>query len=118
MNIIAKRSVISHYSRGANACACCGDGNFIFLGIDHVNGKTWSGRRPNEEGGGGLYRRLIRQGYPAGYQVLCFNCNYAKSQGGCPHQHVKAADAAIAEAFGTKKELDLVTAFDRALRRV
>jgi hypothetical protein len=25
------------------------------------------------------------ENYPAGYQVLCFNCNWAKSHGGCPH---------------------------------
>jgi len=33
-----------------------------------------------------MYRWLKKQGYPKGYQVLCFNCNFASAWGVCPHQ--------------------------------
>ncbi|GAC1502542.1 MAG: hypothetical protein NVS1B10_07330 [Candidatus Saccharimonadales bacterium] len=65
-------------------CACCGESNLAFLTIDHINGggnqhKTLT-KRP-------IYQWLRTNNYPAGYQVLCFNCNCAKSiNPACPHQ--------------------------------
>ena len=40
-----------------------------------------------------LYRDLKKAGYPAGYQVLCFNCNSSKHFGGgvCAHVRSRAA---------------------------
>lgn len=32
-----------------------------------------------------MHRWLEANGYPAGFQVLCANCNMAKQSGGCPH---------------------------------
>ena len=57
----------------------------VFLSVDHI------------EGGGGLHRKtikadsvaqwLVHKGFPSGYQILCFNCNWAKYRlGACPHQ--------------------------------
>jgi hypothetical protein len=35
-----------------------------------------------------LHRWLKNSGYPPGFQVLCFNCNFAKHRKGqCPHHH-------------------------------
>lgn len=66
-------------------CACCGESNPIFLTLDHVNGVPLeelypSGkRRPS-------YRLARQWRFPKDrYQLLCHNCNYAKSRGGCPH---------------------------------
>lgn len=56
--------------------------------IDHVNGGGNAHRRSI----GGttactvrFYRWLEVNNYPEGFQVLCHNCNFAKSHGGCPH---------------------------------
>jgi hypothetical protein len=56
----------------------------VFLAIDHVDN---SGAKHKKEIGGAayFYRWLRNNGYPPGFQVLCFNCNWAKSHGGCPH---------------------------------
>ena len=38
-----------------------------------------------------LYRYLQKNGHPPGYQVLCVNCNSAKSDSGiCPHKRPNA----------------------------
>jgi hypothetical protein len=68
-------------------CACCGETEPAFLTLDHVDG---GGKKDQRESGGywGMLRRLRRDGWPEGYQILCANCNMAKafSPGGCPHQ--------------------------------
>jgi len=69
-------------------CACCGEAEPAFLQLDHVNGGGNKERLMSGGKGGGVLRRLRREGFPPGYQVLCANCNYAKAfnPGGCPHQ--------------------------------
>jgi len=65
------------------------------LTLDHINGggirhrtaianeRGWK----NKVGGVSFYRHLICLGFPPGYQVLCFNCNYSKHLlGVCAHQ--------------------------------
>jgi hypothetical protein len=39
-------------------------------------------------GCGYFYRWLRKNGFPPGFQVLCYNCNQGKALGGgvCPHQ--------------------------------
>lgn len=76
-------------------CTCCGESQLVFLTIDHVNGNGSAHRRElakenksrgRDFGGARMYRWLKRQGWPAGFQVLCWNCNVAKRQlGRCPH---------------------------------
>ena len=80
---------------GGYECACCHVSEISFLTIDHING---GGNKHREElaptakrwgGGGGdkLYRWMKKNSYPAGFQVLCFNCNFAKWRlGKCPHK--------------------------------
>lgn len=72
-------------------CACCGEVNEIFLAIDHINndGAAERKRLYGRQAGSSstrFYRLLRRQQYPNGYQVLCWNCNWAKHRGGCPHK--------------------------------
>ena len=73
---------------GGYCCTCCGENNKEFLQIDHVNNDGGSHRREiGCVGGSGLYGWLKRNGFPPGFQVLCANCNYAKSMYGyCPHK--------------------------------
>jgi hypothetical protein len=73
---------------GVPACACCGETMLVFLTLDHEGGNGAEARRAAESRGGiTYYRRLVREGFPPGYQVLCWNCNLAKHLlGACPHQ--------------------------------
>jgi hypothetical protein len=67
-------------------CVCCGEGTLLFLALDHINGGGHAQRK--ETGGGGFYTWLRRHNYPAGFQVLCHNCNFGRQINGgtCPHQ--------------------------------
>ena len=66
-------------------CACCGETEVEFLGIDHIDGDGAQHRRevlPSR-----IYRWLIKNKFPAGIQVSVHNCNLAKGYyGACPHQ--------------------------------
>lgn len=77
-----KADVMANYG---GRCVCCGEHRLVFLTIDHVDG---GGTRHRITAGRGtqFYRWLVRNLYPAGYQVLCHNCNFARMRGGvCPH---------------------------------
>ena len=75
-----RQAVFDAYGR---RCACCGETEEKFLSIDHI------------DGGGGKHRKTIGnhicqwlkvRGFPAGFQILCYNCNLAKGfYGRCPH---------------------------------
>lgn len=78
---------------GGAFCACCGEDDLVFLTLDHMNNDGGEHRRQlsgKNKGYGGLtfYRMLKRQGYPTGFQVLCFNCNVGRARNGgvCPHK--------------------------------
>lgn len=82
-----KQSIFDYYG---THCACCGETTPVFLVIDHINGGGNEHRRslsPSGKMGDHLYRWLVREGFPPGFQTLCFNCNHAKHVlGECPHQ--------------------------------
>lgn len=71
---------------GGFVCACCGERMEKFLSIDHINGDGSKHRR--QQGNGAmLYSWLARHQFPAGFQVLCMNCNWGRRYTGvCPHQ--------------------------------
>jgi len=73
------------------SCACCGESISEFLTIDHINGGGNRHRKTlASESSGDFYSWLRREGFPDGFQTLCFNCNHAKHLCGiCPHRHVK-----------------------------
>lgn len=70
-------------------CACCGESKFEFLTLDHIEGrKAWGHGR--ELRSNRLYLWIVRNNYPKGFQVLCYNCNCAKGlYGECPHKSGK-----------------------------
>ena len=77
--------VYSHYSQTISksdvpVCACigCGEKHIEFLTLDHINGRKSMNHGPSLKAEK-LCRRLKRDGYPKGMQVLCWNCNSAKS---------------------------------------
>ncbi len=76
--------VLNHYSNGSITCKCCGEPQIEFLSIDHINN---DGSTHRKEIGSNLYNWLINNNFPEGFQVLCFNCNFAKGiYGFCPHK--------------------------------
>ncbi len=76
-----KQTILKAYG---GKCACCGESNPKFLTIDHVNG---GGHQHRQRAGSRVYAEIIRLGFPADYQILCFNCNCAKGiYGECPHK--------------------------------
>ena len=81
-----KIEVLSRYSdHSLPRCACCLEPDPQFLTIDHVNGGGTQHRKTLRHTS--VYDWLKRNRFPAGYQVLCFNCNFAKRDGAmCPHQ--------------------------------
>lgn len=67
-------------------CRCCGEDEFVFLVVDHVNGGGSVEER--KIGTYGIYRRVLTDPLAVDhYQVLCHNCNWAKynTGGNCPH---------------------------------
>ncbi len=69
--------VIDYYSNNTRRCARCGFGNIRALTIDHINGGGNAHRRQIGTGNR-FYCWLIRNNCPAGFQILCENCNRIK----------------------------------------
>lgn len=82
-----KLKVLEHYSGGDPKCSCCGESGLVFLTLDHIDGNGAARRKETgTKGGVAYYRHLVREGFPPGYRVLCWNCNAAYGiLGYCPH---------------------------------
>jgi transcription elongation factor Elf1 len=85
-----RQEVLTAYAvDGAISCKCCGENEEKFLAIDHVNDDGSAHRKTLKNGASGnvFYKWLRDNGWPPGFQILCHNCNFAKSAHGvCPHQ--------------------------------
>lgn len=85
-----KDIVFTYY--GGYVCACCGEDEETFLTIDHIENDGAAHRKAisgqNRQSGQRLYRWIVKNGFPEGFQVLCMNCNFGKHQNGgvCPHE--------------------------------
>lgn len=79
---LLKRKVLvfTYYSKPSIFCACCGDWRFEFLQIDHINGDGGSHRKELGKNGNLLYAWIIKNNFPAGFQVLCRGCNNIKKK--------------------------------------
>lgn len=92
-----RRIVFNTYSGTPPRCQCAGcplpEMNILFLEVDHIRGlgkaeaeyARLHGQRLYK--GHHLYRWLIKNNFPSGYQILCSNCNHGKERNGgiCPH---------------------------------
>ena len=86
--------VYTHYSNGSPKCACCGVTGIEFLTVDHIIPKLEMvkdskmikmGFRVTRKASG-LCEWLVTNNFPKGFQILCWNCNFAKGKlGKCPH---------------------------------
>jgi hypothetical protein len=97
-----KRQVFAAYG---NRCNCCGEDNLGFISIDHVAG---GGKAHWRAVGGGVAVLLdiIKRGFPADFQLLCFNCNIGRqwNDGICPHKGFELL-ATTAESISGERHL-------------
>lgn len=83
-----KAVALDHYG---NECECCGDGDPDILTIDHIDGNGAAHRKtiPASQ----ICSWLIRNNFPPGFRVLCFNCNWrsrrALERTGLPLQTIR-----------------------------
>ena len=72
-------------------CRCCGESSYIeFLTIEHIEGRKNLPKKEQKLKGEKLNLWLKKNGYPDGFEVLCWNCNLSKgSFGQCPHEELK-----------------------------
>jgi len=77
-----RKQVIAGYG---GKCSCCGEDRYEFMAIDHVNGGGREERKTMNIGMIAL--KIIREGFPSTYRILCHNCNQSIGwYGYCPHQ--------------------------------
>jgi hypothetical protein len=76
---LIKRKVLTHYGRGKCACVKCGIDDIDCLNLDHINNDAHHRQNNGRVGGEALYKKLMNQNYPTGYQTLCHNCNQKKA---------------------------------------
>ncbi len=87
-----KLEVFSHYSKEISdsdvpICACCKYDDIRFLTLDHIDGRKHLPKKEQKLKSFGLWSHIKKIGLPEGYQILCFNCNIAKSTSKfCPHE--------------------------------
>lgn len=86
-NAKIKSIVIQNYG---SKCSCknCPEIKVEFLTIDHINNDGFKHRKKIR----GIYSRyldIIKRKFPKEYQLLCHNCNWAKTAlGECPHNKI------------------------------
>lgn len=80
--------VMKYYSNETLQCACCGESIYEFLTINHINNDGAEHRR-TVGSGTAFHYWLVKNNFPEGYQVLCFNCNCGRNitkDKVCPHK--------------------------------
>ena len=77
-----RQTVFTHYGV---SCVCCNISTIEFLSLDHIDGN--GARHRKIVGHGKTFYRWAVKNLPIDLQVLCFNCNCAKSTDlCCPHK--------------------------------
>lgn len=83
-----KEQVFAAY--GGFRCSCCGETEPTMLTIDHMqeDGADFRRRNRGQRWSYNFYQWIIRNGFPADLQVLCYNCNLSKHRNGgiCAHR--------------------------------
>lgn len=79
-------------------CVCCGEVEEAFLTLDHTQNDGAAHRRSfhgTQRTSAYVWREARRLGFPRDrFQLLCWNCNWAKhARGICPHQTHEVKEA-------------------------
>lgn len=83
----ARLKCLHYYGGNHPKCACCNEDTIEFLTIDHINNDGAKFKKENPSWANRIPQWLVKNDFPTGIQVLCYNCNNAKrSYGICPHQ--------------------------------
>jgi hypothetical protein len=97
-----RRLVLEHYGK---ACVCCGDTTVDLLQIDHIKGGGT--KHLKAIGLGKLYKWLIDNNFPEGFQPLCGSCNHGWGHlRYCPHAEGRLVEVVV---DGKKKHYDPAT---------
>lgn len=88
-NLIQKHRLIAltHYSGGVTPfCSCCRETILRFMTIDHINGG--GAKHQKTISSLSFFTWLIKNNFPDGFRVLCYNCNIGRAHNGgtCPHE--------------------------------
>lgn len=76
-----RKKVLDHYG---GACACCGEKEYAFLTLHHINGDGKEHRATFNHTK--LYKQLRDEGFPDWISILCWNCHMSLTYyGACPH---------------------------------
>ena len=68
-----KEQVLTYYGGGKLTCVLCEFSDVRALSIDHI-----ASNGHQDEHGYSLYRKLVKEQFPKGYQTLCMNCQWIK----------------------------------------
>lgn len=77
-----KLQVLTHYGKDKKLqcawenCQIC---DIDMLSLDHVNDNGYEERKSGLKSGQHTYKRLIRSGFPEGFQTLCYNHQFKKA---------------------------------------
>ena len=90
-----RTEVLCYYGGSPPRCGCCGEKEVLFLTLDHINNDGAKHRKELRTSTGKMaagtrtYRWAKENNFPAMFQVLCCNCNFAKwrNKGVCPHKN-------------------------------
>ena len=80
---------LTYYGNGKLQCVCCGENVYEFLTLGHIND---DGQEERRKYGcqTNIILRIIKLGFPEGYETVCWNCNLGKrsNKGKCPHKEL------------------------------
>jgi hypothetical protein len=82
------RCVVDHYSDGHRRCGCCHYADLRSLTIDHFN-NDGSFERRTLNGQHAVLNKIVAEGFPPTYGVMCRTCNHGRYLAGggcCPHK--------------------------------
>ena len=107
-NLERKVIVLRHYNNGNLECTRCGFDDVLALSVDHISGGGLIHLRSlGISGGSALYRWLIKNDFPHGFQTLCMCCQFIKEvESSCLTKHDDKKTRYI-----TKLKLDVISRY-------
>lgn len=90
-----RKRVLAYYG---NKCSYCSEWRYEFLAIDHINDDGYLDRKKMDNDS--LISKIVKENFPKDrYQILCHNCNSAKSYYKCSPILREKDQKAITEGF-------------------